>query len=413
MTIMTVSARRLALAINYAADLVGVSDLHHGKRVAVMARECGRRLGYGEATLDSLFDAGLLHDCGVSSTEAHRHLVSELDWADSSIHCRQGYELLRDFRPLAHLAPILLHHHTHWQDLQREAIDSDTALHANLIYLADRVDMLANPYYAEGLQLSHAEEIRARINRYAGEFFAPRLMRAFLDASATEAFWLTLSPEATVEYLHEMSMNGADGHLNLSELKEFAGIIAHIVDAKSSFTAEHSQGVARLARRLGQLAGLPEMQCDKLEIAGMLHDIGKLQIPDDYLEKNAKLNAGEFAVMKSHSFVTWRMLKHVEGIGEIAQWAAYHHECLDGGGYPFHLQAGEIPFEARILKVADVYQAMAQRRPYRNPTPPVEILALLRSMAKNRAVDEEIVAIVAAHLQICHAAATGSDASAL
>jgi putative nucleotidyltransferase with HDIG domain len=397
---MKLDTRSLALVIADAVDLVGVDDLAHGKRVGIMARECARILGYGNAVGGMLFEAGLIHDCGVSSTKTHRILVTELDWSGAQEHCELGHRLIRSFAPLAHLAPILHYHHTHWKDIPRLDIAPDIARHANLIYLVDRVDMLTAPYYAENQQLFHADEIRERIAQFSGDFFSPELVEAFLAASRAEAFWLLLTPANIATSLQNHGPSA--GALGLRDLRDFAAIIAHIVDAKSHFTVEHSQGVARLARYLAELMGLPGESCEKIEIAALLHDIGKLQIPDEILEKPSTLNPAERAMMKSHSFVTQQILMQIEGIEDIARWASYHHESLDGGGYPFRLRGDEISMEARIIRVADVFQAMAQNRPYRASTPPADILALLRKMQAAGQIDGKIVDLVDANLAHCH-----------
>jgi HD-GYP domain-containing protein (c-di-GMP phosphodiesterase class II) len=395
----------MALVIANVVDLVGVDDTAHGKRVAIMARECARLRGCDAELQETLFEAGLLHDCGVSSTRVHQKLVSELDWSESHIHCEQGEKLLARFQPLSHLAPIVRYHHTHWKDLLASGAPADIALYANLIYLVNRVDMLAMNDYGR-VPLLHADEIRQRITRYAGDFFAPEWVEIFAEASSQEAFWLRQTPDNIALQVLETPPE-KNGLLDLNQLHAFALIIAHIVDAKSPFTAEHSLGVARLSKLLGALAGLPAPKTDRLEIAGLLHDIGKLQIPDEILEKPAKLNLQEWSVMKSHSFMTWQILQPIEGIEEIAQWAAFHHESLNGVGYPFHLHDAELSLEARIVRIADVYQAMAQKRPYRDTTPPLEILALLRGMERAGEVDGSLVDLVEAHLETFHQTAIG------
>lgn len=407
MTQVNVNIRRLTMVISNTVDLVGVDDISHGKRVAIMARECARIRGCDTTTQEILFEAGLLHDCGVSSTRVHHKLVSELDWSGSQTHCEQGAQILEQFQPLSHLAPIVLHHHTHWKDLLAHGVPLETALHANLIYLADRVDMLAMHDYAGSPPIMlHAEEISRRIARYSGDFFAPEWVEAFREASAQEAFWLRQTPENIAQQVLE-TPQAEEGVLDLKQLHSFAVLIAHIVDAKSPFTAQHSLGVARLSKFLGELAGLSMAKIDRLEIAGLLHDIGKLQIPDEILEKPAKLDPNERTVMNSHSFMTWQILQPIEGIEEIALWAAYHHESLNGVGYPFHLHGEQIPYEARIIRVADVYQAMAQKRPYRDTTPPAEILSLLRKMVAAGEIDGSLVDLVEAHLERFHATALG------
>jgi putative nucleotidyltransferase with HDIG domain len=404
---MLVTLRQMVLTLSRAVDLVGVTDVFHGRRVGMMAVECAKALGCDAATRHLLFDAGLLHDCGVSSTREHHVIVNEFDWDGMNLHCEKGYELLHGFPPLAHLAPLVRYHHTHWAAMPGLQIDPLAASHANLIHLVDRVDALANPYYQDESLLLHVGEIRDLIHRYRGQFFAPELVDAFLDASAPEAFWLQLDPAYIPQYINEMGRFTETRASTLAELKQFAFLIAHIVDAKSHFTAEHSIGVARLSRFLGQLAGFSGEHLEKLEIAALLHDIGKLQVPDDILESQTALSPAEFAIMKKHSFATYQILRQVGGFEELALWAAQHHESPDGSGYPFHLKGDAISIEARIIKIADIYQALAQNRPYRKSTPAAEILGLLRKMQANSEVDGALVDRVALHLDEYHSVAQG------
>ncbi|MFM8330703.1 MAG: HD-GYP domain-containing protein [Candidatus Methylumidiphilus sp.] len=407
MPLFSLNIRRLAETIANAVDLVGVNDTAHGKRVGVMARECARQAGMDEAEQVVLFEAGLLHDCGVSSTRIHRKIVSELDWKGADAHCQRGLLLLEGFPPFAHLAPIIRHHHTHWQDLQAQNLPQAIALHSNLLYLCDRVDMLSGHYYADAAPDFRLAELRRRVAGYSGEYFAPAWVEAFLQVSAEDWFWDKLKPENLGLAMQDIPLPERECVLNLIQLRSFAVLIAQIVDAKSPYTAEHSLGVARLAKFIGVLANFPSETTDKLEIAGLLHDIGKLQIPDEILDKPGKLDADEWQVMKSHSLVTWKILEPLNGIEEIAQWAAFHHEAISGVGYPFQLQGEDLSLEARIIRVADIFQAMAQQRPYRPATPPTDIIALLRKMAETGEVEGLVVEMVAAHLEDCHAVALG------
>lgn len=405
---MNIDIRQVVLAIGSAVDLVGVDDVLHGRRVAVMAVECARQLGWSEDDQGLIFDAGVLHDCGVSSTRVHRNLVNELDWEGSREHCDRGFTLLKDFEPLAHIAPIVRYHHTHWEDLAALKPDPRAARFANLIYLVDRVDVNAAPYYADNALLLHVEEIRDLIDRHRGIFFSPELVEAFLDASRSEAFWLLLDEDFIPQFVADMGCMSRKLTINLEELKRFALIIAEIVDAKSHFTTEHSLGVARLSRVLAGMTGIAGEGLDLIETAALFHDIGKLQIPDEVLESPAKLSPAERALMKRHSFATHQILRRLGGFDQLARWASEHHETLRGDGYPFHLLAGEIALESRIIKVADIFQALAQNRPYRGPVPPGEILTFLRSMEKENEVDPVLVNLVALHLDECYAAAVGS-----
>ena len=395
------------LAVSDAVDLVGVKVLQHGKRVAFMALETARTLGIEESEQRELFRAALIHDCGVSSSEVHKHLVYELDWAGSRDHCERGYKLMRDFEPFVTLAEVILHHHTHWESPLRQEIEPGKFRLSNLIHLADRVDALIAQCQESDLLLAR-KPIRARVETLAGSFFDPTLVKAFLETSASEAFWLTLESHHLERQISEAAVHFADSReLTSPELMRLAQIFARIVDDKSAFTAEHSVGVSRLACLLGRLSGLPAKDCELLEIAGLLHDVGKLRVPDEVLDKPGPLNEAEFAVIERHTFETWQILRRVRAFDQVAEWASFHHESIAGNGYPFHRHGGEIPVQARIVAVADVFQAMAQDRPYRPTVGPEGVRAMLARMTAAGHLDSAIVACVEANFAACWEAATG------
>lgn len=401
---VNVDLRQAIYALSDALDLVGMNDFYHGKRVGLMAVEMARGMGLPKEAQDELFDAGLLHDCGVSSTSIHQHLVEEMDWSGSQDHCEVGFRLLAGFSHLAHLAPAVLYHHTHWSDFSTLDIDPALARKANLIFLVDRADALAAPHYGPELLL-HKQAIRDTLASFSGDMFDPTLMQAFLDISRSDAFWLILEPRHIQNFLGEMLHHGLPRKLDFPQLRQMAMLFSHVVDAKSPFTAAHSQGVARLARLLGELDGQDEETCDKLEIAGLMHDLGKLQVPDEILDKPGPLSESERLIMHRHSFETYQILRRIPGLEDVAAWAAYHHETLDGSGYPYLLKAGGLPRPARLLAVADVFQAMAQNRPYREPVSPALILVLLQQRAAEGHLDAGAVALVERNLDACWRAA--------
>jgi HD-GYP domain-containing protein (c-di-GMP phosphodiesterase class II) len=390
-----INLRDAVYSLSDALDLVGVDEVHHGKRVAYMAVEICRGLELNAQAMDDLYHAAMLHDCGVSSTSVHRKLVSELDWEGAGAHCERGFDLLRACPPLQHLAMMVLHHHTHWDQLQTLGLDELTALQTNAIYLADRVDALL-AQHRDQLVLAAVEEVRNTISSLTGDYFCPRLVEAFMGASGNEAFWLTLETERMSEYHSGWLLRGVRERLNFDAFRSIADIFSSIVDAKSSFTAEHSRGVARLARWLGKAAGLSEKSCQMLEVAGLLHDLGKLRVPDHLLDKRGELTAGEFLVMEQHSFDTYVILGRIRGLEEVAQWAGSHHERPNGTGYPFHQHGEALGLEPRIITVADVFQALAQNRPYRKALELDEIVAILSDMADREQVDSKIIGYIKA-----------------
>lgn len=396
---LQVDLKQVVYALSASLDLVGIGDVAHGKRVGIMAAECGKVMGVGSAEEVQLFELGVLHDIGVSSTCTHQHLVSEFDWESSNEHCEMGYQLLKDFKPLASLALPIRYHHTHWQQLKEMGDVSDAiARQANLIFLVDRCDALAAPHYADGTLLLHTQEIRQQLKACSGSYFAPELVEIFLQASRQEAFWLQLEGRAINEYMRAMLQERDPCPTNNTELKELARIFSSIVDAKSPFTMTHSLGVARLSRLLAELMGVSAPHCDQLEIAGLLHDLGKLRVPDEVLDKPGRLDEQERAIINTHSFETFQILRQIEGFEVIARWAAYHHEEPNGNGYPFHLSASAMDLEARILRVADIFQAMVQDRPYRQGLSAPDALAFMQQMAAEGRVDADVVAILTHHL---------------
>jgi putative nucleotidyltransferase with HDIG domain len=382
-----------------------VDDVGHGKRVGLMAAECARTLGLPGEEAALLFDLGMLHDVGVSSTEHHRRLVDQFDWEGSQDHCDTGHGLLGGFPPLADLAPAVRWHHTRWDRLGPLEVDPRTAWRANLIFLVDRVDARMVGCYGTDSVFRRAREVQEVIRTFAGTYFDPRLVEVFLETSRPEAFWLLLEPRPLQAYLQDVLGQGRPYQATMADLSRLAAIFARIVDAKSPFTFDHSVGVARVARLLAGRLGDDGEACDKVEIAGLLHDLGKLRVPDEILEKPGPLDSRERSIINTHSFETYQILRRIKGFEEIAPWAAFHHEEPGGTGYPFHLRGEELPLEARIMRVADIFQAMAQDRPYRRGLATPKVLAFLDRLGRAGRLDRDILAVAARHPEETMAAA--------
>lgn len=396
---LKVDIMQLVHSLSDTLDLVGIDEVQHGKRVAFMSMSVAKVLGLDEKNLDLLYRAALLHDCGVSSTQVHRKLVTELDWSDSQDHCIRGEALLGRCRFFKDLSTVIRYHHTHWEEMP-ESVPGDTARLSNLIYLMDRVDALIVQKRGTDLLVTR-DNICGTVNNYRGSFFKEDLVDAFLDVAENEFFWLYLDPRHLTRYLSDMERQGRDEIADTKTILEIADIFADIVDTKSAFTLEHSRGVAGLARFLGGLSGLSDDTLDMLETAGLLHDLGKLNVPDEILEKAGPLDAGERAVILRHSFESYQILSRITGFEEIAQWAAFHHEDLTGTGYPFRKKQEGLSREARIIAVADVFQALAQDRPYRKSLPVDEILGIMADMTGKGKLDPGIVDLVRTHQEEC------------
>jgi hypothetical protein len=169
--------------------------------------------------------------------------------------------------------------------------------------------------------------------------------------------------------------------------REYTEVIAALcsaVEAKDVYTRGHSTRVATLAALIGQELGLPPERLRILYQAGMLHDIGKIGIPDAVLHKPARLTDEEFALIKQHPVRSHEIIQHVRSFAPMVPAVRWHHERLDGSGYPDGLAGDEIPLDARIMAVADVFDALTSLRPYRGPLTVEEALTVLDEKAGAR-----------------------------
>lgn len=392
---VTADLDSVVLALADALDFIGVDENGHGHRVALMAATCAEEMAWSPSRVHQLLQGGLLHDCGVSSTREHRALVNDIVWEGEHAHCERGCAYLEAVPPLAHLAPLVLEHHTPWVHLRHRGVEADLALNANLIYLVDRADAVHARGVAEGRPLVEV------LRRYEGSHFAPELMAVFHDLALREAFWFAQEEPALRDRVRERLRAAPPLPLSPSDLRTLAIMFGRIIDAKSPYTERHSVGVAAVALRLGHRFDLAPQTLEMMEIAALLHDLGKLRIPDELLDKQGPLTAEERRRMARHAFDTYEVLRRAFGDGPVAQWAAFHHEYVSGQGYPFHLENGSLPLEARIIAVADVLQALAQRRPYRQPLGPAEIVAILDGMVFGGKLDGTVVEVVKADLEGC------------
>jgi diguanylate cyclase (GGDEF)-like protein/putative nucleotidyltransferase with HDIG domain len=158
-----------------------------------------------------------------------------------------------------------------------------------------------------------------------------------------------------------------DEHDRHSRFLAAAGL-ARAVDARDAYTGEHSAEVGELAARIAGRMGLPSEETELLRLAGSLHDVGKLAIPEDILRKPGPLSEAERIVLERHPQIGFRMLDSL-GVEPVATWVLHHHERWDGSGYPNRLAGPQIPLGARILFVADAFDAMTTDRVYRGRLP--------------------------------------------
>jgi diguanylate cyclase (GGDEF)-like protein/putative nucleotidyltransferase with HDIG domain len=177
-----------------------------------------------------------------------------------------------------------------------------------------------------------------------------------------------------------------------------AASLARAVDARDVYTGSHSQRVADLAARTARRLGLPDEDVELTRLAASLHDLGKLAIPEEILRKPGPLTEPERMVLERHPQIGFRMLESL-GVDPVADWVLHHHERWDGSGYPDGLPGDQIPLGARIIFVADAYDAMTSERVYRRRVAPEHAIAELERCAGSQ-FDPEIVAALATELAL-------------
>jgi putative nucleotidyltransferase with HDIG domain len=149
--------------------------------------------------------------------------------------------------------------------------------------------------------------------------------------------------------------------------------LASAIDAKDTYTNGHSSRVAEYSRMIAERAGYSKAKQDEIYMMGLLHDVGKIGVPDEVINKPAKLTDEEFELIKEHPVIGAGILERIKERPTLAIGARSHHERYDGTGYPDGLSATDIPEEARIIAVADAYDAMTSRRSYRDVMPQAKV----------------------------------------
>ncbi len=377
----------MSMCLSNAMDLVSPHVVDHHKRVAYVATTIGREMGLSVESQEDLMMAGILHDIGAISLQDRLDALKfEVD--HPHIHAELGYRLIRSFPQFSRISQLVRFHHLAWRHGKGESFDREPIpLTCHILHIADRIAALVK---MDQEILDQSAQIVEKIRNGSGKKFMPRLVSVFSDISGRESFWFDLVSPSISNILTARSQH-ITVELDLDRLLDLSGLFSKIIDFRSRFTATHSSGVAATAKALGKLTGLSRQECRMLRIAGYLHDIGKLAVPAEILEKPARLTREEQHIVKKHSYDTYWTLSAVKDLEEINTWASLHHECLDGRGYPFRLSAGSIPEGSRIVAVADVFTALTEDRPYRPGMSRFDALRTLEQMAENHALDGDIV----------------------
>lgn len=394
---LTIQLIDMVLCFSRALDLLHPAISDHHLRVAYIASCLAEELGLSPAATQDVLIAGALHDVAAVSSPT---MVPLLDYAlgnyqlgnaehpeDLHKHAVEGYLLTRDFPPFEQAASAIRFHHVNW-DFGRgsEFAGEPVPLASHILHLADRIAVLPD---AGRNILEQAAAIRKTITADLGWKFNPDIVAAFEAVSTRESFWLDIACQHK-EPIIRNRFGGREVGLSLEALEQLGRVFARIIDFRSPFTATHSSGVAATAEVLAQRLGMSFTETKLIRVAGYLHDIGKLAVPLEIIEKPGKLTPEEMLSIKQHPYYTHQILSMVPGLETVNTWASLHHERLDGKGYPFGPR--EIPLGSRIVAVADVFTAITEDRPYRKGMGQAQALKVLDQLALEQAIDGDVVA---------------------
>lgn len=384
-------------ALSSALELTSTGISRHHHRTAIIARHFGSHLKMNQEESQVLIYAALLHDIGAAANWNEKHyIIHATDRFQIFNHAEHGYDILRVSRQLKALAEPVRHHHD-WFSGQNPSGCSGQAipLASRIIHLADRIEVLIdNSRHI----FAQRDAIMQEIMQTPGQF-DPDLLDVFAELGCRDIFWLDIINQNQEKSLfNELSFFGKY-FFEMDDLILIAGIFAQIVDSASPYTASHSQNVARVAQHLALARAFCEEEAKQFYLAGLVHDLGKLAIPNAILNKPGPLTREEREIVKQHSYYSQRILEQVEGFATIARWIGTHHETLDGKGYPYRLDARSMELGSRILAVADVFSALIENRPYRNGMNPGAAMIILEDMAQNHQLDGRIIQDVRAYIE--------------
>ena len=391
---LKVSLTDLIFSVSEAMDVSDPSLVDHQVRTGYVCCELARAAKLDPTVNEQLFLAALLHDIGALSPEEKVGIHAFEDLRPEP-HCQRGAKLFREAFWLAPAADIIEWHHTPMcahEQAGRSLVNAQV-LAAQMLFLADHLERAID---RQRYILHQVGELRLRVQQLEGRALHPDVVALFNQISGSEAFWLELVSKHLAARLHLRNPLRSI-HIDFDAARALAAVFKDMTDFRSRFTASHSTGVAVCAHGIAEQLGFSGKDLQQIELAGLLHDIGKLVVPNAILCKPGKLTADEYAVIRQHSYFTHRILSRVRGFEQIAEWAASHHERLDGSGYPERLVRQDLDLGAKIVAVADVATAVAERRPYRGPGDETTVLAALRDMSARKTLESPLVETLAAN----------------
>ena len=381
---LSVDLGNLLLSLSEILDIANPYISSHQQKTAYIAIEIAKAADIKNDEFEITLASALLHDIGAISIE-EKTLLHENKIVDTELHCVRGEALIDGFSICTHISRIIRYHHTRYIDLE-QAIDDRAIFISQIVHLADYIERHIDK---SRCILHQNEDIIESVKKLANIQIYEKIIKAFIEIARKEDFWLNLSSKRLYTLL--LKQWPSRKTISITEISQFSELFKKIIDFKSPFTATHTSGVEACTEKISSIFGFSENDIQQLKLAGAFHDIGKLTIPESILNKPDELTKNEMALMKSHVYYTYYTLSSITGLQHIAEWAAFHHEKLDGSGYPFHFVSDKLSVGSKIIAVADIFTALKEDRPYRKGMKKEKITDIFLDYRKSKILDPHLI----------------------
>lgn len=360
------------------SDLLDIAESNlakHQLRTAYIAWQIGEKYGLDTIELNDLIIASLIHDIGALSLEEKIRIHSN-EFENIELHSLRGWHIVNKISGFEKVAEIIKNHHTEYSLLKNDAIL------AQIVNLSDKIERLIN---RNEEILTQRKRITAELRKDVGLVFHPEIFEIYKKLSKLNWFWFDLENPSLKEIMYKspLSEKRISSHLN----EELSYFIRDIVDFKTSFTVAHSTSVMIASKFIAKKLKVHEKDIYSIELAGILHDVGKLIVPNSVLLKPDHLTLEERNILKRNVYYTYFFLRNAEYSKKVCELASFRHENLSLAEYE---EEDGIDIGARIISLCDMFVTLTEDRIYRESLDRERIKRLMNNFAKNN-VDKEII----------------------
>ncbi len=392
---MKFSLNQFLLAVSFALDFVEIDiagkRTNHGKRVAYITLRIAKKMDFNDEDLYDIVSLAILHDNGIC--EARNDVIYDNinDEEHLMQHCITGENNALNYPFLKKRKNIIKYHHEKYDGSGFYKLKGhEIPLMSQIICFAD---FMENGFILDKICDKNKRKIEKFAKEQSGKLFKPEICEAFLEITNSTSFRLDMGDNFINSALNKYTPKFTR-ELSLLDVGKMTDVFSKIIDSKSKFTRKHSKGIAEKAAIMADYYNYDADEKTKLVIAANLHDLGKLAVPNSILDKPDKLTEDEFDIIKAHTYYTRVALSKIDGFEDITEWAANHHEKLNGFGYPYGKNASELDFNSRLMGCIDIYQALTEERPYRNPLSHDKVIDIMKEMVKEGFIDGDRVSDV-------------------